>query len=242
MDRPPPKTGAFLLIGLDMSGTISDDSAATYEAARRVAAKLGIPIAGTREEWMHKPGHTAASDIAIRKQRGEVGVSTISTEEYVQLYARTYMEVIADSPHLLPKPMPGAVRAVRYLATRFPLFMVSACPKITLEEDLKRFGIFDCFIGGIAGECYNKSIDIVEMIGRLCVAQIEVLPKQCGVPCSLDGHVIYVGDTTGDINAAKAAGVISVAVSGGYHTYESLVVARPDLIFDSLEAFAAAIP
>lgn len=53
----------------------------------------------------------------------------------------------------------------------------------------------------------------------------------CGVPGS---EAIYIGDEVRDIEAARAAGVASGAVSWGYNTVESLRACAPDEIFTSI--------
>lgn len=45
----------------------------------------------------------------------------------------------------------------------------------------------------------------------------------------------YIGDAVVDINAAKAAGMASIAVTWGVGTVESLSAAQPDFVIDSQE-------
>lgn len=45
--------------------------------------------------------------------------------------------------------------------------------------------------------------------------------------------VCYVGDTVGDVKEGKQAGVVTVAVSWGYHNKEHLRSANPDFLLDS---------
>lgn len=46
---------------------------------------------------------------------------------------------------------------------------------------------------------------------------------------------VYVGDSTFDIDAAKSAGVTSVAILGGVHTEEKLRSRNPDYVLSSIE-------
>lgn len=47
-------------------------------------------------------------------------------------------------------------------------------------------------------------------------------------------HTMMIGDSRHDIEAARAAGVYSVAVTYGYNHGEAIAVSQPDLILDSL--------
>jgi phosphoglycolate phosphatase len=47
--------------------------------------------------------------------------------------------------------------------------------------------------------------------------------------------VFVVGDTPHDIEAAKAAGAVSVGVASGHYSAKELAAARPDHVLDSLE-------
>ena len=53
----------------------------------------------------------------------------------------------------------------------------------------------------------------------------------CGAAPS---ETVMVGDSSADIDAGKAAGVTTCAVTGGFHTRDELLSYEPDLIIDSL--------
>jgi len=48
-------------------------------------------------------------------------------------------------------------------------------------------------------------------------------------------ELLYIGDTVGDINEAKKAGVATVAVTWGFHSKELLEKEKPDYLFDRPE-------
>ena len=54
-------------------------------------------------------------------------------------------------------------------------------------------------------------------------------------------RALYVGDETRDVQAAKAAGFDSAAVSWGYSTRSALAAVRPTYLVDSLQELAVAI-
>jgi phosphoglycolate phosphatase len=51
------------------------------------------------------------------------------------------------------------------------------------------------------------------------------------------GAQIYVGDHIGDIDAARAAGAVSIAVATGPYTVAELVAAGADVVLEDLRAF-----
>jgi len=52
---------------------------------------------------------------------------------------------------------------------------------------------------------------------------------------------VYVGDSPEDVAMARAAGVYSIAVPGGYPNREALLASRPDLLVESLGAILPVI-
>ena len=54
---------------------------------------------------------------------------------------------------------------------------------------------------------------------QLCLSRLGIPPRDAA----------YVGDSPEDVEMARAAGVVAVAVPGGYPNREALAAARPDL-------------
>ncbi len=54
-----------------------------------------------------------------------------------------------------------------------------------------------------------------------------------------EGAQIYVGDTLGDIEGARIAGVLSVAIPSGPHRGDELAAAGADVVLDALTEFPA---
>jgi HAD superfamily hydrolase (TIGR01509 family) len=64
-----------------------------------------------------------------------------------------------------------------------------------------------------------------------CARQLDMKPDSC----------VYVGDTTTDIKAGKAAGMRTVGVLTGFDDYESLNRENPDAIIDSVQMLGSVI-
>ena len=58
----------------------------------------------------------------------------------------------------------------------------------------------------------------------MCAQELELKPDRC----------VYLGDTTTDIQAGKAAGMLTVGVLTGFDDYDSLKKEQPDAIIDSI--------
>jgi phosphoglycolate phosphatase len=91
----------------------------------------------------------------------------------------------------------------------------------------------------VLGECQHL-IDVYECEVSLFGKQRKLrgVARKLAVPPE---RALYVGDETRDVQAAKAAGLDSAAVSWGYSTQSALAGARPTYLIDSLRDLAAAI-
>ena len=58
----------------------------------------------------------------------------------------------------------------------------------------------------------------------MCAQKLEIKPGSC----------VYVGDTTTDLQAGKAAGMLTIGVLTGFDDYDSLNKEHPDAIIDSI--------
>jgi hypothetical protein len=138
----------------------------------------------------------------------------------------------------VPKPIGNIVEWLFKLRKKvgpgFPLVIISAHPFDMLDEDLGWYGL-----GGHAmvGSDYQVDTDLFDYVfaGRTNKA---ITLKEFADQYVLNfNSIAYVGDTCGDMLAAKAAGAVSVAVTSGYHTRERLVETHPDLIFENTADF-----
>ncbi len=69
-------------------------------------------------------------------------------------------------------------------------------------------------------------------------AMIETAINEMGVKHQ---NTIMIGDTTFDVDMAKAAGIKAIAVTWGYHPLEELQQAGPNALVDNFESLALAI-
>lgn len=199
----------------DWSGTISDDRRPVFEANRRMRLGYGIPTVSF-EEWLDSiRGNAYDAFLAL-------GI-TVPERELNENYLARLSEVVADG--IRPEAHLDAADAIASLsALGHPIGVVSSHPQSHLSNEAERYGIHSRF-DVISGDHRDKTPELV----RLC-AHYGVDPS----------NACYVGDMTFDIQAAKRAGMVSLAVTTGYHPRELLEAERPDGLFDSLTELTTA--
>jgi phosphoglycolate phosphatase len=69
-------------------------------------------------------------------------------------------------------------------------------------------------------------------------AMLEACLRETGVP---PGRAVMIGDTTYDLEMARAAGMAAIGVSWGYHPVEALRAAGAGVVIDDMAALPSAI-
>lgn len=122
--------------------------------------------------------------------------------------------------------VPGVVDIVRKLSKKHQLFVLSSNSTANIQYVLRRFDIADCFAG-----IYGGAQPLYKYRSLRRLLQDKHLTAN---------GVWYVGDTTGDIEAAHYVGAKSIAVSWGYNNIAALERHHPEaLIFTPEELMSA---
>lgn len=121
--------------------------------------------------------------------------------------------------------VPGLADVVRKLSKKHQLFVLSSNSTESIRYVLQRFGIADCFAGIYGGAQPLRKH-----------RALRKLLRDKHLPAS---NVWYVGDTTGDIEAAHYVGVNSVAVSWGYNNIAALERHHPEVLVFTPEELVA---
>ena len=131
-----------------------------------------------------------------------------------------FLKKLKENP---AKGFEGIKEVLRELSKDYILIVVSGSPKETIHKRLKEESIFDLFklIVPIISQEKNKP-DPFHI--NFALEKLDVSPNE----------VIYVGDTTGDAEATKNAGIDRVIlVSYGFASREALEKYDFTLIVDS---------
>ncbi len=112
------------------------------------------------------------------------------------------------------KPCHGVNVMLEALKGKCDMAIVSSNATDAINKVLGQLGMISYFFRVSGGEeASGKAVRI-----KACMDEVGVKPSR----------TFYVGDTVGDINEAKEAGVGSVAVSWGLHPVDRLASASPD--------------
>ncbi|HEY5894523.1 MAG TPA: dihydroneopterin aldolase [Chthoniobacterales bacterium] len=187
---------------LDWSGTVVDDLAPVIRATNAVMSEHG-GTEFTIEEFRRE--FCLPLDPFYRKH-----LSHVPWEILDEAYHRHFQNFSRDVA-LLPG-VEEFLKQCRALKRR--LFVLSTITPSLWDEQAKRFGIGDFFEHAYTG-IPDKRRKIAEVL------------KMHGLE---PGETLFAGDMVHDIQTAKSAGILSVALLTGFDTAEKLASANPDLI------------
>ncbi|MBV9488663.1 MAG: dihydroneopterin aldolase [Verrucomicrobia bacterium] len=191
---------------LDWSGTLVNDLAAVVRATNAVLAKYGAPAVS--EERFRRE-----FVLPLPKYYQQVlpGVPLSGIDQvYHECFSRFH-----DSVALLQE----AETFLRFCrATGRRMFLLSTVRRRHFEALAERFGIRR-FFEAVYVDVADKTLQTVAVLRDHRLAPQET---------------VLIGDMAHDIEAAQAAGVISVAVLTGFDPVEKLTAAGPDLLVRDL--------
>lgn len=208
----------FDLVVFDWDGTLMDSTGAIAEAIQRAAADLGLPV----------PDARAASYViglglhdALRHAVPALAPSDLPAfvERYRAHYLRRDAELrLFDGASELLERLRAHPRALAAVAT--------GKSRIGLERALDSTGLRTMFA---ATRCADEGAPKPDpwMMLDLC--------EQLGVE---PARAVMVGDTTHDLDMARAAGAGAAAVSWGAHPRDALAARRPLAVLDSVQALS----
>lgn len=195
----------------DWSGTLSDDRKPVYEANLRMFADYGLPKL-TFKEWLPI---TTGTVFDYFHQSG----IKVKAKKIYEVYRKYYHQVNQEG--LLPTVYPHAQEILANLKQRNKkILVISSHPEEKLLAEAKKFGLNNYF-EAIIGNTTDKPTFI-----QNAVSNFNFKPEKS----------VYIGDMVYDIRSAKKAGVISGAISHGYHSSKILLKERPDYFFSNLKA------
>ncbi len=113
---------------------------------------------------------------------------------------------------------PGITSAVRDLAGRYTLAISSSTLKEYISTFLKKNRIDDCFKYIVGNQDHSKAKGIEEIKNNLGYQYLDM---------------IMVSDTTADLAVAKELGMMTAAVTWGFHDPAKLSLLVPTVIIDS---------
>ena len=192
----------------DFDGVLADSLDLYAEAVARCLERIGTPIVKTREDYLALFEGNFYESMAAR------GVDLAA-------FAQAAMEIMPGIDYDAMRPFDGLIPVLDALQKDHLLAVISSNGSRTIRRMLERFG-FDPYFEEVLGSDFLFSKK----------DKIDYALAKYGIPPE---RTFYIGDTTGDIVEARAAGVRTVAVTWGWHSRERLVAAHPDFLVETPE-------
>lgn len=190
----------FAVIGFDLDGTLLDTSSDLTDAVNHALAAAGRPLL-TREQVKPMIGGGARKML----ERGLAATGGCTEKELRQLYALLldhYGENLSNGT----VPFPGLLDALDELASKGVRLAVCTNKfERFAEKLLSELGLRDRFAAVIGGDTLGKGN------AKPSAAPIHAMIARAG-----GGRAAFVGDSIYDVEAARNAGIPSIAVSFGF--------------------------
>lgn len=188
----------FDIVGFDLDGTLVDSSADLAAAVNHTLDMAGLPLHSVDEIKRYVGKGTRVMLKRALEASGDY------TPERLDALTPILMKYYGDNLVNHTRPYPGALEAIGELRERG--IKVAIC---TNKFDrftrpiLAKLGIDRLFASVISGDSVGK-------------AKPDPAPLHAMVELAGGGRCIFLGDTSNDIDAAKEAGMASIAVSFGF--------------------------
>lgn len=188
----------FDIIGFDLDGTLVDTSGDLADALNHALGTIGrgpLPVADVRR----MVGRGAR--VMLTRALTVTGDATPEIiERLFPILIDYYAAHIADTS----RPYPGVLEALDALKAKgFRLAVCTNKIEHLARSVLEALGMTDRFVAIVGGDTTPK-------------LKPDPTPLLAMIEAAGGGLTLFVGDSDNDIDAAKAAGVQSVAVSFGY--------------------------
>lgn len=193
----------------DWDGTLADTAEASFRCYVRTFEELGIAFDRETYALTYSPNwYLTFRALGVPEERWGHADS-----RWLAHFAEERVELIEGARELLHSLV------ARGLATG----IVTSGGRDRVSRELEAHGIArhlnECVYGSDVEEKKPHPAAL-----QLCLERLRIRADQA----------VYVGDSPEDVAMAKAAGVFSIAVPGGYPNRDALIAARPDCIAGSL--------
>jgi HAD superfamily hydrolase (TIGR01509 family) len=199
----------------DWDGTLVDSAETSFRSYQRVFESFGLPFDRDRFAETYSPNwHYTYVSLGLPREKWDAADAL-----WREAYATHANRLVAGAQEALHRLQAGGlVQGV-----------VTSGERARVSRELTLFGVasyFDVTVFGDDG--YRRKPHPEALLQAL---------ERLGVPT---GNAAYVGDSPEDVEMARAAGVRSVGVPGGFPNRAALCASAPDLLAaDLLEAAEA---
>ena len=214
---PPPA-----LVALDLDGTLADSAADLAWCIDRTMPRFGIPPRGEAlvRTWIGD-GVERLVERALTGEpdaRAEPGVLREACRVFVDLYSK--------HGRRRSRVYPGVREGLAALrAHGAVLACITNKPRALAVDLLAHLALLDSFALIVGGDSLPRRKPDPLPLLHAC-AELDVAVERS----------MFVGDSDGDVRAARAAGMRVACVSYGYNHGRDISEAAPDAVVDSIDA------
>jgi len=201
------------IICFDLDGTLIDSTDVHVKAFQEAAIKNNLRYRSSFEiaRLLGPPAEVIAKRLYPR-----------ASTRKLQKLVKDKIDITIKKTAKYVMPIKGVLAVLKDLKKKYKLVLITNCTHKEMTALLKKAGIdpkvFDLILTKETLPAPKPSKKIIEYIEN-----------------KLKGKVKYfVGDTTYDVNTAKAAKVKSIAVLSGVHDYKTLQRVEPDIILKDI--------
>jgi HAD superfamily hydrolase (TIGR01509 family) len=213
--------GAIRAVVFDLDGTLVETEAQWARAREALTARTG----GVWRPGAHEAMMGMSSTEWTRHMHEELGVPLSPPEILEAIVDELDTLYRADLPLL-----PGALQAIDAAATVGPLAVASSSPAALIDLVLELAGVRERFTAVLSSEDLPRGKPSPDVFLEAC-ARLGMAP----------GEVAAVEDSAPGLEAALAAGMRVVAVPSVHFRPADAVLARVDVVLDTIEELTPAI-
>lgn len=210
------------LVIFDVDGTLVDSQAEIVAAMRLAFAAEGLAMP-PRAQVLSIVGLSLAEAFA----RLVPETDTAQQHRLVEAYKNAFVSLRHDNKEMGPL-FPGAMAALKVLQGQDHTLLAVATGKSRrgLDKVLDRHGLTGVFHSEQVADHHPS---------KPHPAMVLTAIAETGVSAE---RAVMLGDTTYDMDMARAAGIKTIGVSWGYHPAEAL---KPDILIDAFAALPGAV-
>lgn len=200
-----------LTLFFDLDGTLSDPSDGITRSVQYALERLGRPFP-PKAELTRFIGPPLRWTFPRLLDTDDKELVETAVDYYRQRYESVGLfenEVYPGIPELLP----------RLRDDGYPLYVVTAKPKVYADRIIRHFGLDRYFIEVYGPELDGRFDEKRELVGFI-LHQRRLDP----------GRTVMIGDRASDIESGRAYGTRAIGVTYGFGTLEEITAAKPDRI------------
>lgn len=195
----------------DWDGTLVDTAEASYRCYVRMFAEFAIPFDRDTYARTYSPNwYLTFRALGLDEEHW-----SRADQRWLAHFADERVELLEGARHVLETV------TARGLATG----IVTSGSRDRVERELELHGLAQHLHERVYGCEVSKKKPHPEGL-LLCLERLRVASEEA----------VFVGDSPEDIEMARAAGVYSIAVTGGYPNRDALLASKPDVFTESIAA------